>query len=197
MKTRLLKLLLLLSLFLITLYLSTPSLLRLSGRYLQLNVPLSNPDLIIVLSGDSDGSRTQHAVDIFNKTPTVYLLLTGGMYYDLSVPKLMKKRAVSLGIPEHKILLEEKSTSTYENALFAKQLIVENKFKSVLVVTSRFHTKRSFCVFSNVLEELPIKLGISGAYDGIDYSSWWTNNRSSEIVLMELAKVLWYKLAIL
>ena len=197
MKTRFFRVVSLFICLILIFYLSGPSLLRFSGYSLHKTVSLENPDLIIVLAGDSDGSRLDHAVDLYKRYPKAFLLFTGGKYYNMSVPQLMKKKALLLGIPSSKIILEENATSSYENALFTKKIIQNRKFKSVLLVTSLYHTKRSFLVFLSMFEESSIELGVSGAEDGIDYSSWWRDKARSEIVFIELAKLFWYRVTIL
>ncbi len=181
----------------VALYLSTPTLLRFSGEFLLKSVPISNPDLILVLSGDSDGSRTQLASTVYKNNLNCKILFTGGHYYGFSIPQLMKKNAISLGVLSADIILEENSTSSYENALYTKSIISEMDLNSVLIVTSKYHTKRAYLTFTHVFEQSSIKFGISGAEDGVNYSNWWIHNKNSEIVLTELAKLIWYKLTVL
>ncbi|SHK18931.1 DUF218 domain-containing protein [Caminicella sporogenes DSM 14501] len=58
----------------------------------------------------------------------------------------MKKFLIAKGIQEDRIIQEDKSTSTYENLKFTKNIIEKinkkNKYK-VLIITSDFHLFRA------------------------------------------------------
>ncbi|WP_063892452.1 YdcF family protein [Paenibacillus sp. Leaf72] len=55
----------------------------------------------------------------------------------------MKTYLVNKGIPEDKVLLEDKSTSTYENLLFSKTIMEREGFASALIITHQFHAPRA------------------------------------------------------
>lgn len=174
----------------------TPISFRLMGHLLQYERLMNNPEIIIVLSGDTNKHRTKKAIELFKQTPDAKLLITGGKLYSVSVSELMRDFALEQGVPTDSILLEDQSTSTYENAINSLALIQAMNLQKVLIVTSRYHTRRSFYVFNSVFGSY-YQLGIVAADDGIDYSNWWNNSRNSETVFIEFAKLLWYKLKIL
>ena len=61
--------------------------------------------------------------------------------------------AESFGIPRDALLTENKATSTYENALYSKEIILENEIKSALVVTSNYHMRRTRLAFERVFHD--------------------------------------------
>lgn len=49
------------------------------------------------------------------------------------------------------IILEKSSKNTYENAVETRKLVVENEFKSIVLLTSWYHLKRAEYIFRTVL----------------------------------------------
>ena len=61
--------------------------------------------------------------------------------------------AESFGIPRDVLLAENKATSTYENALYSKEIVLEQGIDSALVVTSNYHMRRSKMAFERVFRD--------------------------------------------
>lgn len=91
--------------------------------------------------------RCDKAIDIYRKDPTSpYLVPSGGQGSDevCSEAEAMRKYLVSQGIPEDKILLEDKSKTTMENVTFSKNLIEKRPGrKYTALVTSNYHIYRA------------------------------------------------------
>jgi len=49
------------------------------------------------------------------------------------------------------VIKEDKARTTFENAFYAEKIIRENQFRSVILVTSRYHLPRSLFLFRAVL----------------------------------------------
>ena len=73
------------------------------------------------------------------------VLVTTGSEADIAKIILM-----GLSIPEEKIIVENKSLNTTENAKFTKGLLEEYGFSQPILVTSAFHMKRSVLQFEKV-----------------------------------------------
>jgi uncharacterized SAM-binding protein YcdF (DUF218 family) len=52
-----------------------------------------------------------------------------------------------LGVPENRMIFEEQSRNTYENAVFTQKLVHPQKDEKWLLVTSAFHMPRSIGIF--------------------------------------------------
>ena len=163
-------------------------------------MPITDIDAMVVLGG-SRGPRVEAAVSIIKQMdnhPKVYL--TGGaLFYGVKDTHHMKKYATSLGATESLIQTIDTAHSTFDDANHLKQyLILNNQMpKNLLIVTSRFHTGRSYWVFKKVFSDTDIKLFIVGADDGINYDRWWLDYNMAEIVLIEKARFLFYRLVVL
>ena len=167
------------------------------GNFLIVNDDLHKADVIAVFSGDN-GPRTEKGVELLKEGLGDYLILSGGVVYDdVTMAELMKKHALRLGVPEDKILLDDKASTTNENAEFTKEIIEENNFKSVIVVTSEYHSRRSKLAMEKVLEDTlidgkPVEVMVAHSTEEKFTSKWWTSGNSVLIVISEYLKLMGY-----
>ena len=120
-------------------------------------------DAIVVLGGGVNGAgslrpsdelsgagvqRTVCGVDLFVRGLAPRIVFSGGDgTLTATGPKeavVMKRLAVSLGVPEEAILVEDQSRTTYENAVYTRRLLGE---ASVLLATSALHGPRALGLF--------------------------------------------------
>jgi uncharacterized SAM-binding protein YcdF (DUF218 family) len=109
-------------------------------------------------------------------------------------PQLAMQEAVSSGVPADAIILEERPTSTYEDAVYVKEIVLEKDLKSVIVVTSPHHTRRSRMIFRKVFQgQKFIPLSFSPAIsDKFQVHKWWTRERELVGVFNEYCKLFLY-----
>lgn len=167
------------------------------GNLLIVNDELNKADAIVVFSGDN-GPRTEKGVELLKEGLGEYLILSGGVVYDdVTMAELMKNHALKLGVPEEKILLEDKASTTHENAKLTKEIIEENNFKSVIVVTSEYHSRRSKLAMEKALEDTlidgeSIEVMVANSAEEKFTSKWWTSGNSVLIVISEYLKLMGY-----
>lgn len=82
----------------------------------------------------------------------VPVLISGGKVLDTtgSEADIAKVILMGLGVPEDKIIPENKSLNTTENARFTKVLLQQYGFTQPILVTSAFHMERSVMQFNKV-----------------------------------------------
>jgi uncharacterized SAM-binding protein YcdF (DUF218 family) len=168
-----------------------PLSLKKAAQFLIVSAPITKSDVIIVLSG-GQGNRVDKAVELYKNGLSKTIIMTGETILTASIPKHMKARAINQGIPASHIRIEDQSTSTYDHPTRCLPLIKELNAKSILLVTSNFHTRRSLKAFTKAYKTQNISVTICGAEDNIEYSSWWKNSRDAELILLEFSKHLWY-----
>jgi len=154
------------------------------------SVDIGKIDRIVVLSGSS-GSRVEKAVEAYNLYH-VPLIMTGSPFYGRSYPYYMKEYAVSLGVPSDFIEVEEQSYSTADHVRNLIPYFRRYQDHSVLIVTSKFHTRRSMYVFNKLSEKENIIFYSLGAEDTIDYDEWWMHYEMIETILLEWARLIFY-----
>lgn len=92
--------------------------------------------------------RLIEGIRLHKTAPGTKLILSGGIGNDsVSDAELMADLAMELGIPENEIILEKKSTNTFEEALFIKPIVRDEKF---LLVTSALHMPRAMALFKEL-----------------------------------------------
>ncbi|MDP9132114.1 MAG: YdcF family protein [Nitrospirota bacterium] len=144
--------------------LSTMYIAWLEGWYppFQTTSPLK-ADAIVVLAGgvfakgslrpsddvsDASRQRTTCGADLWRQGLAPQLVLTGGDATVLQTGPIesheMKRWAQRLGVPESAILVEEKSRTTYENALQTKAILGAGH---ILLVTAAYHLPRAVGLF--------------------------------------------------
>jgi uncharacterized SAM-binding protein YcdF (DUF218 family) len=125
-----------------------------SRIYLYSNASSDGPsDAAIVLGAAVWGAnvspvfkeRINHGIDLYRKGTVRKLIFTGGQGNPAEPTESSAARdyALQLGIPAGDILIEEKSHTTYENILYAKQLTDAHGLRKVLIVSDPLHMKRA------------------------------------------------------
>lgn len=111
-----------------------------------------NADYLIVLGARVKGtvpslvlaSRIETAAAYLKENKDTIAIASGGKGSgeDISEAESIKRELVKRGIGESRIILEDRSTDTYENILFSKKLIPPH-VKLGVVVTNKFHMYRA------------------------------------------------------
>lgn len=92
--------------------------------------------------------RVSHGVEALRRDRARWLVLTGGVgAAGVSEASVMADLARRLGVPEHRLLLEEESTSTLAQAAAVARLARAGGWDRVVVVTDRYHLPRALFLF--------------------------------------------------
>ncbi len=90
--------------------------------------------------------RLDKAYEYYEKNPDVTIIVSGGQGPQEDIPEAlaMKRYLVEKGVPEEKIIMEDKSTSTIENFKYSHEIIKEKGLHedSVVFVTNAYHVYR-------------------------------------------------------
>ncbi len=153
-------------------------------------------DVIVVLGAGTlrNGSpspatlrRTRHAAALYRRGLAPYVLCTGA--YTQRHPKSEAQAcadvAIRAGVPAAAILMEERSTSTEENAIETRKVMERYGFKTALVVTDNFHQFRTEILFrqqgiSILLSPaqasagpLSVRIGVLNTYREVGALAWY------------------------
>lgn len=111
--------------------------------------PLDYPRQIVEV--ESAGDRVLYAAWLYKQGAAERILLSGGYLhwheYITTPAGEMAQILVALGVPEDAILLEADSRNTYENAVYAREILGELGVNKIILVTSAWHMPRSVAVF--------------------------------------------------
>ncbi len=102
--------------------------------------PDGRPTLALIL-------RLDKAIEYYKENSHVNIIVTGGQGPNEPYAEAlaMKEYLLNSGIPEEKIIVEDKSTSTRENFEYSRRLmnIPDDKTEKIIFITNDFHIFRS------------------------------------------------------
>ena len=154
------------------------------GNFLVVNEAPQKADVIIVLNGSSD--RVPYAAMLYKSGYVEKVLLSGDDRY-------MTQQALSLGIPQSALLLEDQSQTTFENAQFSLKIVQDQGYKSAIVVTDWYHTHRANIIFAHFFKGIHLTI-CPVPYNPTTTQNWWKDSNSKESVITEYLKLGWYYL---
>jgi uncharacterized SAM-binding protein YcdF (DUF218 family) len=96
--------------------------------------------------------RINHAMDLYRRGRVHKIIFTGGQGNRNEPTEAAAARAyaISNGIASRDILIEQRSHTTYENLVFAKQLADAHGLKKVLIVSDPMHMRRAIAMAEDV-----------------------------------------------
>ena len=150
-------------------------------------------DVIVVLAGEQE-ERVLYGIKLFKDdwARKDRIIMAGGpLVWKYTWASLMKEQAESLGIPGKKILIEDTSRSTEEDALYTKEILKKHGFKSIILVTSPYHSRRAALIFKKVLGSDFKIISAPADESWFALDDWWKRRRDRSIVLSEFSKYLW------
>ncbi len=118
-----------------------------------LEKPEKNLEYVIVLGAQVRGDepsralkkRLDRAAEYAMENPDTLFLLSGGKGSgeDITEAKAMYQYLLGRGVDKERLLLEDRSTSTYENLLFCGELVPGLRERSVGIISNDFHVYRA------------------------------------------------------
>lgn len=133
----------------------------------------SKSDAIVVVSGGNTTGRTRAGVNMLKEGWADYIVFSGAAR-DKTGPSNaaeMRKIAIASGISEDKILIDEDSETTQQNAELSGTIFESNNFQEIILVTSGYHQRRASLEFNKRAGDITIKN--APVYDDGDWGWWW------------------------
>lgn len=168
--------------------------------------PLAKADAIVVLGGSANYKERAHeAARLLLDGHSQRILITNDnrqgpwssvdqrnlYYYERAVEELKKA-----GVAEERVeVLPEPVTGTHDEAELVRDYAVNHGFKSVLIVTSAYHSRRALWTFSRVFRDTRIQIGLAAAPAEVETprpATWWLTRRGWRLVPTEYVKMIYY-----
>ena len=167
---------------------------------------LDGAGALVVLSGSAGyKERTHWAAKLFHEGRAPRIILTsdvhpGGWSQERQRTMLFYERAVEdlqrAGVPLERIdVLPQPVESTYEEAMLLRHYATQRGLRSVLVVTSPYHSRRANWTLSRVFRNTEIAIGVDAPPPGEQSPSsltWWLRRRGWSLVALEYPKLIYY-----
>jgi uncharacterized SAM-binding protein YcdF (DUF218 family) len=146
-------------------------------------------DTIIVIGGDHKPERVKHAVDLYNQGYAPVVIISAGtkvLEGDELLPEaeVMHRQASASGLSDSVLIVEDESLSTFQNAYYTKSICEDHGFRSVLLVTSMYHSRRARRIFLDVFGS-DISVSVQPAPQASCAFCWWFQPDQAKVVLYE------------
>ena len=173
-----------------------------AARSLIITVPLESADAIVVMSGSSAYlERTQKAAQLYHEGHAPMVLLTddhrqGGwdntrqrnpFFFERAMDELIKA-----GVPQEKIgVVPGFAESTRDESVIVGSYAQSKGFRSVLIITSAYHSRRALRCMRQVFANTGTNVGIETAGAAPSFF-WWTGLEGWRTVGTECVKSIYY-----
>lgn len=179
------------------------------GRYLQHEDPLVKADVIFVLAG-SRLERPLEAVDLFTEgyaplivlspgrpEPSEQLVRARGIRFPTDA-ELVRDVMVQMGIPSAAIVATEGFVdNTAQEANLLRAMVRARGWRRVIVITSKYHTRRAGFAFRRGLEGTGGQAIVRASrHDNSDPARWWRLRPDLRFVASEWQKLIAYRLGL-
>jgi uncharacterized SAM-binding protein YcdF (DUF218 family) len=179
--------------------------LRLMGNFLVCRQEPRKADMIVVLNG-RDTERSLEAVDLYNEDRANLIVMArmpeqpGNEEFRRRVGESFNRtpffeRAIeAMGVPKGAFqYIGDGVTSTFDEAVAARDFALERGFRSMLVVTSKWHSRRAYLTFRSAVGETGLRIAVEPSpYDAFDPDGWWRNEDNAELVFREYVRLAYY-----
>lgn len=174
----------------------------LAPRVLVVSAPLASADAIVVLSGSSAyGERTQKAAQLYHQGRAPFVLLTddhtrGGWSNAQQTNPFFVERArdelIKAGVPLERIRIAPGiAAGTHEEALIIKDYVVNEGLRSVLIVTSSYHSRRALRTLTHAFAGTGKTIGMELAPSSSS-AFWWLQLEGWRTIGSEYVKLIYY-----
>jgi len=180
-----------------TVYLVRHPLLRFAGETWVVEDTLARADAIVVLSDDNFyADRATRAAQVYREGMAPVVVASGRKLRAYAgVAELMEHDLVERGVPKEKIVrVAHEASSTREEAETLAQFAAERKWRSIILVTSNYQTRRARYIFEHVFPA-GTTIRVTGARDGdFEPEHWWEKRVSTREFAREvggMAAAMW------
>jgi len=178
------------------------------GRYLIYQEPPQKVDVITILGNWGDTIvRARGGATLYNKgfAKKIFLPIMEKMEgleeikkLGISFPEnkdLVITVLEGLGIPRSAIETSTKEvTSTRDEAQEVRNVIEKKGYKSIILVTSKYHSRRAFLILRDAVKGNAQIISVPSTYDSYNPEGWWKREKDWKRVILEYQKLLLYYL---
>ena len=164
-----------------------------AGRMLVLDEPRTS-DVILVLAGETE-RRPARALQLLGEGYTRKIVLdvpAEGQVYEFSLLQLAGRYVENLPQKASVSICPIEGLSTRDEVRDAASCLAREGAKSVLIVTSDFHTRRALHIFR---QKIPgISFSVAAVRDSKQFGiRWWTHRQWAKTFLDECLRMLWWE----
>lgn len=179
------------------------------GKYLVFSQKPEKSDLIVVLLGPIP-DRALQAYDLYKAGYAKKILFANEFQFGAEKLKpfsielentssILKRTLIKLGTTEDDVvILKDITASTQQEALAVSEYVQQHKeIRSILLVTSSYHSRRTFKIFTKALKRTGREIAVISSpsvYTDFNPNRWWNDRDSAKMVFLEYLKLMNYYL---
>jgi uncharacterized SAM-binding protein YcdF (DUF218 family) len=135
------------------------------------------------------------------KMLNIPIIVSGGAVFKgrKAEAPIVRRFLIDLGVPDKKVIIEDKSRDTIENARYTAEICRKVGYKKPILVTSAYHMRRSIVSFEKVgMKAVPFPANFKTwdrKYGWEDYLPHSVNTVRAALAIKEHAGLLFYKFA--
>jgi uncharacterized SAM-binding protein YcdF (DUF218 family) len=167
---------------------------------------LERADALVMLSGSATYiERAQWAARLYKEGRAERIILTndgllGGYSAEIDrnlfFVELAEAELKRAGVPADRIeVITRLGANTYDEATFSRDYATRHNVRSLLIVTSAYHSRRAFWTFERLFHGTHITLGIESPPPGLQTPGpafWWLHKLGWKLVPGEYLKLIYY-----
>jgi uncharacterized SAM-binding protein YcdF (DUF218 family) len=119
--------------------------------------------------------RINHAINLYHSGQVRMIIFTGGIGErdDVAESEVARQYAMARGVPAEAILIETRSTSTYQNLAYAREVAAQYNLHTFLIVSTPYHMRRAIALAHDLnMDAAPSPTRT------IRWLSWYTHTRA-------------------
>jgi uncharacterized SAM-binding protein YcdF (DUF218 family) len=171
------------------LYLARHPIMRFAAESWVVDGPAAHADAIVVLSDDNFyGDRATHAAQLFRRGVAPVVVASGRkLRPNAGMSELIQHDLIERGVPKERIVsFAHQAEDTKEEAEAIGHLAEQNHWKTLIIVTSNYHTRRARYIYDKVLPP-GITATVASAPDAdFNPEKWWEKRQSIKVFTHEL-----------
>jgi uncharacterized SAM-binding protein YcdF (DUF218 family) len=178
----------------------------LAARWLVVSEPLERADAIVMLSGSgSFVERASYAAQLYQQGTAPKIILTNdGEQGSWSTAEQLnpffferaRNQLLTHGVPSEAIMvLPDIVSSTHDEASLVRRDVDQYRLKSILLVTSSYHSRRVLSTFRKSFAGSGCQVGIQpvpSSMEAFSSATWWWHVKGWLNVPMEYFKLVYY-----
>lgn len=146
-------------------------------------------------SGEAGGGyqeRVKQAVDLYHQGFAPRMIFSSG-FVSVAFPEteVMRSLAVANGVPAHAISLESQARNTRDNVVLSSQILVHERWRSILLVSSPYHMRRALLTWRRAAPDIEV------TPTPVPVSQFYAHERGPSLdqiraLAQEYAAIAWY-----
>ncbi len=160
-----------------------------AAAYLSPRDNLREADAIVVVSGGGT-ERIDLGIQLYNDGWADALILSGAARDSdaVSNAEMMRRIAIARGVPRSAISTDDRSLTTYQNAVNVRYILPPETTR-IILVTSSYHMRRASLTFASVLGDDVEILCEPADVAFFKPWSWWQTDLGRRLFLSEATKI--------